>query len=192
MMLSIALGRWRNEGRTALDEIAAAHRAIGGTGVGRRYATREINHAYAVLPSSQFQRFCRDLHTEAVEQLVSRVAPAPVRPVLRARLLDGRKLDRGNPNASNLGSDFARFDFDFWAAVRALDRRNAQRRESLEQLGTWRNAIAHQDFGGTALTPPPPLQLFHVRRWRSALDALATHFNTAVSARITSLVEGEP
>lgn len=49
----------------ALGEIAAAHTAVGGQGSGRRYATQEINHAYAVLLSSQFQRFCRDLHTEA-------------------------------------------------------------------------------------------------------------------------------
>ena len=188
VMLSVALGRWQTESRAALDEIAAAHRAIGGSRAGRRYATREINHAYVVLLSSQFQRFCRDLHTEATEHVVTRVAPATVRSVLRVRLLEGRKLDKGNPNPSNLGSDFGRFEFDFWAAVRASDRRNGERQRLLSELAEWRNAIAHQDFTTTTLTPPPPLQLLHVRRWRSACEALATYFNAALMAQIASLV----
>lgn len=62
---SAALQTWKSTAKGALDEIAAAHAAVGGQGPGRRYATQEINHAYAVLLSSQFQRFCRDLHTEA-------------------------------------------------------------------------------------------------------------------------------
>src|SRR5438552_14272690 len=104
-MPSIALLRWQTQGERQLDEIAAAHAAVGGSGRGRRHATREVNHAYAVLLTSQFQRFCRDLHTEAVEHIVAQVAPLRVRPVLKTRLFEARKLDRGNPNPSNLGPD---------------------------------------------------------------------------------------
>jgi len=49
----------------ALDEIEAAHASVGGTGPGRRYATQQINQAYALLIASQFQGFCHDLHTES-------------------------------------------------------------------------------------------------------------------------------
>jgi hypothetical protein len=54
---------WNTDRRQALDQIAAAHAAVGGVGPGRRYATQQINQAYATLLSSQFQGFCRDLHS---------------------------------------------------------------------------------------------------------------------------------
>ena len=58
-MSSIALQVWQTRGRQALDEVEAAHAAVGGAGRGRRYTTQQINQAYVVLLCSQFQRFCR-------------------------------------------------------------------------------------------------------------------------------------
>jgi hypothetical protein len=188
---SVALQTWKNTAKVALDEIAAAHAAVGGQGPGRRYATQEINHAYAVLLSSQFQRFCRDLHTEAAAHVVDAVTPVALRPVVRARMLEARKLDRGNPNPSNLGADFGRFGFDFWATVRARNARNVRRQAALENLSAWRNAIAHQDFP-PALTPAPPLHLGTVRGWRSACSALATEFDHVVAAQLVALVGTRP
>lgn len=106
---SAALNRWNTVGQQALDEIEEAHRAVGGVGRGRRYATLQVNHAYVALLSSQFQGFCRDLHTEAVAFIVG-AAPAVLRPIFRNTLVQGRKLDHGNPNPGNLGSDFGRLD----------------------------------------------------------------------------------
>src|SRR5438105_5495917 len=103
-MPSISLNRWENERRTALDQIEAAHAAVGGTGPGRRYATQQINQAYAVLLSSQFQRFCRDLHTEAADYLVSTITPPRLQSTLREALTHGRKLEIGNPNPGNIGA----------------------------------------------------------------------------------------
>ena len=48
-MASTAYRRWITTSATALDEIEQAHAFIGGTGPGRRYATQQMNHAYAVL-----------------------------------------------------------------------------------------------------------------------------------------------
>lgn len=76
-MPSVALNTWQTGARQALDEIAAAHEAVGGTGRGRRFATQEINRAYAMLSSCQFQGFCRDLHTEAVGRLADAISPLP-------------------------------------------------------------------------------------------------------------------
>src|SRR5579884_2178893 len=63
---SAAFQEWSTVRAASLDEVENAHRSVGGTGPGRRYATQQINQAYAVLLSSQFQAFCRDLHTECV------------------------------------------------------------------------------------------------------------------------------
>src|SRR6185437_17022907 len=97
-MPSPALIQWQMAGLPALDEIARAHRAVGGHGRGRRYATLQINHAYTVMLSSQFQGFCRALHTACVDVVANATQPQAIADVLRATLVDGRKLDFGNPN----------------------------------------------------------------------------------------------
>ena len=57
-----------------------------------------------------------------------------------------RNLDRGNANPGTIGSDFNRLGVEFWTRVYADYPRNDRRRELLENLSAWRNAIAHQDF----------------------------------------------
>ena len=57
-----------------LDEIAGADAAVGGAARGRRYATQQINRAYAVLLASEFQGFCRDLHSECVDHVLTVIA----------------------------------------------------------------------------------------------------------------------
>src|SRR3954454_7600122 len=104
-MPSLSLQQWFAARAVGLAEIEGAHQSIGGTGPGRRYATQQINQAYAVLLSSQFQGLCRDLHTECA-LLVAHVLPSPdLQAMFRASLLLNRKLDKGNPNPGNIGSD---------------------------------------------------------------------------------------
>src|SRR3954469_25656345 len=107
-MPSQSLGQWSGERSDALDEISDAHASVGGIGRGRRYATQQINHAYAVLLSSQFQGFCRDLHSECANLIADTIPPA-LREIVRVQFSWGRALDRGNPNPGNIGSDFGRF-----------------------------------------------------------------------------------
>lgn len=111
-MPSGSLNRWNTERAARLNQFEAAHHGLNANR-GRRYATLQINHAYAVILSSQFQGYCRDLHSECVRNLSSKieivgVPPLALRDVLEAEFLFGRKLDQGNPNPSNLGSDFNR------------------------------------------------------------------------------------
>lgn len=187
-MPSVAFGRWTTAAKAALDEIEAAHRALGGSGPGRRYATVHVNHAYAVLVSSQFQGFCRDLHSEAVDFLSVSIAPARVGAAVRGPMVQGRKLDQGNPNPGNLGSDFGRLGMDFWRDVKAFDKRNARRLVHLDALNVWRNAIAHQDWTKVG----PGLRLQQVRTWRSACEALAISFDAAVRDHLHGLVGRAP
>jgi hypothetical protein len=47
------------------------------------------------------------------------VADPDLQQTLHDNLLFGRMLDRGNPNAGNIGSDFNRLGLAFWSLVDA-------------------------------------------------------------------------
>ena len=190
-MPSISLQCWRQARRIQLDEIMEAHRAVGGTGRGRRYATEQVNHAYAVLLSSQFQGFCRDLHTECIQHIVQSV-PAPLQNVIRGEFVFNRALDRGNPGPGNIGADFARLGLRIWDKVKALDNRNDVRKQQLQNLNDWRNAIAHQDFDPTKLRGRGTLRLRDVTKWRRACDQLARAFDDVTHVHLHALVGSRP
>jgi hypothetical protein len=183
VVASKALDWWRGDGIQLLDEISDAHRAVGGKGRGRRYATGQLNNAYAVLLSSQFQRFCRDLHSEAAEFLTSRIDVA-LQEIIHKRFTEGRKLDVGNPNPANIGSDFARFGISFWDNVSTAHPDYVKRRAHLEQLNSWRNAIAHQDFTKSECGGRTSVRLAEVKRWRHACSAVAFRFDKIVAEHL--------
>jgi hypothetical protein len=192
-MPSVSYRDWVSVRAAALDEIENAHRAVGGTGPGRRYATQQLNYAYAMLLSSQFQGFCRDLHSECIAHVVGSVTPAALRTTLADEFRVHRRLDRGNPNPSNLGADFNRLGIDFWVAVLATDARNRQRRQALDDMNEWRNAIAHQDFPATMIrTGRPVLHLSQAQLWRRACDGLARSFDGVMRGYIHNLTGTAP
>lgn len=190
-MASRSLQLWRTMRARELDEIEAAHSAISGKGRGRRYATRQVNHAYAMLLSSQFQGFCRDLHSECLDHFVQAVAPESVQHIIRAEFMLHRKLDRENPNPGNIGADFNRFGLKFWNNVIRLSHRNGSRKNHLEKLNLWRNAIAHQDFDPSKLGEGT-LQLPTVRSWRKACDGLAEAFDDVMASHLSSILGASP
>lgn len=191
-MSSVSLEQWNNVRVLELDEIENAHRQVGGGGRGRRYATQQINHAYAVLLSSQFQGFCRDLHSECIYHIVRGTQQTELQRILRSELSANRKLDRGNPNPGNIGSDFNRLGVTFWPNVKSLDARNEQRMRLLEELNEWRNAIAHQDFDPVRLGSNPVLNLAKVQSWRRACASLAISFDKVMSDHLESLFGTHP
>jgi hypothetical protein len=192
-MPSLALQDWMAWRAGALDEIEHAHRSVGGSGPGRRYLTQQINQAYAVLLSSQFQGFCRDLHEGCADRLVAHVAPPLLRAIYQRNLLFGRKLDTGNPIPGNIGSDFNRFGLSFWPAVDADHPRNPQRRSALETLNRWRNAIAHSAFApDMCKANRPSLHLAKVQDWRRACDGLARSFDAVMRAHLLSATDVQP
>lgn len=188
-MPSESLRRWNGERSLALDEIADAHASVGGSERGRRYATQQINYAYATILSSQFQGFCRDLHSESIDYLVT-VVPAAFQDALRVEFLLNRTLDCGNPHPGAIGSDFNRLGVDFWAEVYKLHASNNRRRELLQELIKWRNAIAHQDFN--AVGTDPTLHLAKVRSWRSAVNALTRFFDRVMRSYLGALIGAPP
>jgi hypothetical protein len=194
-MPSHSLQRWNTHARAALDQIQAAHAAVGGNEPGRRFATLQINHAYLVLISSHFQGFCRALHTEAVDYVCNQPATGasdPRRDILRITLTLNRQLDSKNPSPGHIGSDFGRFNIQFWDRVKArAPTRNQQRQALLEMLNTWRNAIAHQDFAGHGLRPDA-LTLPMVRQFRSACHLLAARFDEVVADHLAIITGSRP
>jgi hypothetical protein len=180
-MPSVALLTWQGSRATALDEIENAHRSVGGSGPGRRTATQHINQAYAVLLSSHFQGFCRDLHTECIDSIVPFITPVSLQATCSLEWNWNRKLDHGNPNPGNIASDFNRLGIKLWPAVYHLDARNHQRLQTLEELNEWRNAIAHQDFDPAKLGGATSLRLSQVRNWRTTCSSLAGAFDVVMS-----------
>jgi hypothetical protein len=182
-MPSLSLTTWRTTRRAVFLQLEHAHQSVGGSGRGRRHATENLNQASAVLLSSQFQGFCRDLHDECVQWIVAAITPAGLRAAMEELFTQNRKLDTGNPNPGNIGADFDRFGLSFWREVRNHDARNEARQVHLENLNRWRNAIAHQDsvfLGGK------PLQLPQVRAWRNACHHLATSFDDVMRAYLAT------
>ncbi|HLM68392.1 MAG TPA: hypothetical protein VK358_12725 [Longimicrobium sp.] len=178
-MPSRSLTTWHADARRALDEIEAAHRAVGRTGRGSRYAAQQINQAYVLLLSSWFQRFCRDLHTQCVDHLVGGT-PVAIQMIVRSQFITGRKLDSGNPNPGNIGSDFDRLGIPFWPTVRSLRGNVGGHQQALISMNRWRNAVAHQDFSHPDLKGAHRLRLADVRGWRSACDRLAMDFEAVM------------
>jgi HEPN superfamily RiboL-PSP-like protein len=191
-MPSRSLSTWFGDAADALNQLEAAHRAVGGRGPGRRYATQHLNQAAAVLLCAQFQRYCRDLQSEAVDVLAAKIPDRDVKIIFRRQMTTGRKLDAGNPNPGNIGSDFGRLGFDFWPALINVNPVSSTRRKALETLMTWRNAIAHQDFDPNRLGGRTQLRLAEVRRWRNICNALARDFDKIVSQHLATIVGAAP
>jgi len=192
-MPSNAYRRWAATRKKALDEITQAHAAVGGTKRGRRHATQQINHAYALLLASQFQGFCRDLHSECVDHLVATIAPPPsLVAIVRRQFSEARQLDRGNAQPGSIGADFDRLGIRLWYEAGRHDPDAGAWRVLLEELNTWRNAIAHQDFNPPSIAGRTSLQLKRVKQWRSACDRLARAFDKMMRRHLEALTGTSP
>jgi hypothetical protein len=191
-MPSRSLRTWQVDSRRVLDEIEAAYRAVVGSGRGRRFAVQQINQAYVVLLSSQFQRYCRELHDECIEHLMRQPGLQPYEGILNLRFVEGRKLDSGNPNPGNIGSDFGRLGVKLWPEMRQSRPRSKVRQDSLELMNHWRNAVAHQDFRNPQLRGRSTVSLTEVRRWRSACDRLAVDIEQVMYAYLQRTTGSAP
>lgn len=188
-MGSQALSRWETVQAAELDRVEATHATVGGDGPGRRWRIQHMNDSYIFLLAAHFQLFARNLHTEACTFFVRQI-PLGIQTPVQVLLLSGRQLDRANAQPGSLGADFGRLGIDLWSALSRQNALNGRRKEKLEQMNVWRNAIAHQSF-----PLPPNLQqlagstsrtLEHIRGWRSACRSLAREMDRAVSRHLRS------
>ncbi len=186
-MHSVALQSWTTARAAALDEFEEIHRSIGRAGRGTKPARQQINQAFVLMLSGQFQGFCRDLHSESVECLVRWLQPASAVSLLRAEFLFSRKLDIGNPNAGNIGSDFNRLGLDLWKALHQHNASMQMHREALATMNEWRNAIAHQSFDPVRLGGSSVLLHSQVKSWRKSCDQLSDAFDVLMARHLQSI-----
>jgi hypothetical protein len=190
---SSALRQWQSRAARVLDEIESANAAVGGSAAGRRFAAQQVNHACVVILCSQFQRFCRDLHTECIRILTDPlILPDPRHLILYDLLSSGRRLDSGNPTPGNLGADFGRLGFDFWDVLRARDSSSVRLQRELDQLCMVRNAVAHQDFTSPRLAGRRTIRLADVRRWRRVCNRLAVSFDAVAADHLAAIMGTRP
>jgi hypothetical protein len=194
--MSVALEEWRGASARSLDEIESLHRLVEETSPSAPALIRQITYAYAASILAQFQRYCRAVHTEAVDALVAVMpGPAALAAVFGGVMVERRFLDRANPTPSNLNRDFMRFRFKLWTNIEADDGRNRRRKEKLTQLCEWRNAIAHGDISrrqAAGRLVPRELDFETCRDWRQALDGLAVSIDTVTAMGCQALGCSEP
>jgi hypothetical protein len=191
-MPSKALDRWHVQRLPKLDELEAAHQAMGGQGPGRRYVTGRINDAYVVLLAAEWQGFCRDLHSEAADSIAAVARPAALQGPIRTSFTSLRRMDRGNANAAEFGTDFGRLGMAFWPSVEALHKLNSVRKRRLQQLYGWRNSIVHQDPPDPTVVGDTSPTLRWARTWRGTCDQLAEQLDRAVGRYVALLVGAQP
>lgn len=193
-MASSALTTWLGDRIDRLDELEGVHGRLEGTGPGRRWLTEQLDRAYLLVLASQFQGYCRDLHSESAA-FVARLVPSSLQLIVEGSLTLRRSLDQGNPQASNVASDFARFGIDFWDLMITADKRNEGRRDRLDQLMIWRNSIAHDSRikqGNLDMIVGTKPTLTWVRRWRNALEQLAIWADRVVGEELASISGRRP
>jgi hypothetical protein len=61
-----ALSQWRSSGLARLAELEVVDANLTGTGPGRRWGTTQLNRSLFLALVAQVQRYCRDLHDDAV------------------------------------------------------------------------------------------------------------------------------
>ena len=112
---------------------------------------------------------------------------------MNANLTFQRQLDTRNAQPGSVGADFNRLGLRFWDAVETVDARNASRRNKLDRLNDWRNAIAHHDVSSRrSYLVPREVTLDACRSWRSALDGLARSFDVVVADHLATLIGSTP
>jgi hypothetical protein len=191
--MSTSLKLWQGGAQDVFAELELAHRAVHGRG--QRFLTQQITYAYVTALAAQFQLYCRAVHTETAEILAGGVPNDPLAQILEARLVSGRWLDRGNPTASNLGADFGRFDLQLWDVLQTFDRRSRRRRERLDALIGWRNAIVHGDIDRKheeGRLKPVRITLKVCQNWNTTLSGLILTIEDALTAHCVHFGIGGP
>lgn len=195
-MSSRALQEWRTSRATGLDNLVSIHGLMTNGKPGRQWLTEELNHALITRLSAEFQGFCRDLHDEAIDALVTEktVQSDAIRQVFRSRIESGRDLDSKNAQPGSLGNDFARLGMTLWDDLYDCYPHKGKRwNAQLTRLNDARNAIAHNSpHKLLAVAAQQPLTLGSYRRWKTMLNEMSYGLDKVTGSYLKKLTGVRP
>lgn len=189
-MASAALEKWQSTRGARLDQLfglcAQAPEGID-----------QFTPFLAVMLSAEWQGFARDLHDEAVDAFVTRVAAAGSREGadhLRWLLTEGRRLGRGDADERALIDDFGRLGLELlWARLEAEQPYGGAWRGHLRRLMKARNGVVHDDQIKLLELHDEgyPLDVRTAQRWREALDGLVAGLDGVVADSLADHFDSE-
>jgi hypothetical protein len=196
-MSSRALRQWATTRAGSLGRLRDAREAVAGRGLGRRWLTKELDHAVILRVASEFQGFARDLHDEAIAFVSAELAPgnAALQVTLSLPYTAKRELNYKNANPDALTRDFGLLGIKLWPSLyQRYPSRGPAWREKLRLLNAARNGIAHQEPSKIAQVQAAgwPLTLPSADRWRSALDGLTRGMDVVVAAELRLIYGASP
>jgi hypothetical protein len=182
---SVAYQTWHSHRQGRVDQLLQAHQEIRGSGRGRRWRTEQLNWALTLRLAGEFQGYARELLDLAIDHFVDVAAQGnpDLANVLRTRMTQGRKLDRGNANPGSLEEDFGRLGMTFWPTLEAEHYRAGVWKRNLGALNEARNAIAHAEEAKLVRLRQEgfPITLQTIGRWKRSLDGLVETMDDVVS-----------
>ncbi len=194
-MPSAAYTNWTTVRAKRIDDLIAAHAALGGNGPGRRWRTEPVNWSLILRLAAEFQGFARDLHNQSVECCANHIAQSnpALANVVQLEMTRHRNLDKGNANPGALGADFGRLGIVLWPALEKVNSRAHTWNKHLDSLNIARNAIAHSDHSGFLRLRAlgyQSINLALVRKWRRSLDSLASTMDDVLGDYLVLLLGG--
>lgn len=157
-----------------VDELMAAHVAVGGTQRGRRFEVEGLNRAAVLMLSAHFEGYLEDVMAEALGSLNGQLDPQP--------LVGGFHNpwpDRIDELFAFLGMSKPSRDISWQRAGNPAVRKN------LEDLVRKRNQLAHGAMGVRVYKTD-------VTRFRRYVEGFAVRFDALVRNRVRRLVGSYP
>ena len=186
-MPSAALLKWQNERLPSLVQVDAQCVATVAAVPANLALIDENYRGYVLLLAAHFQGFCRDLHTECVQIIASKVRPS-LEILFQSQFSARRELDRGNANAKSIIEDFSRFGFSMKTQLDGIAGAVALKAD-LHTLNEWRNAAAHHN---PSLPPGGPLTVPLVQGWRNSCNLLATAIDKILYTQLRIRLRRQP
>lgn len=150
-----------------------------------------MNFALITRLLAEFQGYCRDLHTEAVDHIVTMASiPNPnLNLIFRSAYIDRRALKVGIPSWANLCKDFSMFGMDLRKSMDAEfgNVRFGPWRIALDDLVEARNAIAHsndEEIKNCRVKHPYGLTVRTAKGWRAKLNGFTAGLDAVVGKHL--------
>lgn len=157
-----------------VDQLMAAHTAVGGLERGRRFNVEGLNRAGVLMLSAHFEGYLEDLMAQALAALNTRLDPKP--------------LVRGfaNPQPDRIDDLFAFLGMKKPSKSISWQRANPQAvHQNLRKLVETRNQLAHGTTGVRVTKS-------EVKRFRRYVEGFSQRFDIAVRAQVHALTGSYP